>query len=74
MVRTTNSCSHCTTVIGEYVFINTLTGPSVLLLHAEIGSVMWFEHKCSSWAIPVCHASALNTCTGSALVLDATLP
>lgn len=54
MVRIANSSSHCTTVMGEYAFINTLTGPSVLLLHSEIGSVMWFEPKCSSWAIPVC--------------------
>lgn len=60
--------------MGEYVFINTLMGPSVLLLHSQIGSVMWFEPKCSSWAITLCHASALNTCTGSALVLDATPP
>lgn len=74
MVRTANSCSHPTTVMGEYALINTLTGPSVLLLHSEIGSVMWFEPKCSSWAVPVCHASALNTGTGSALVLDATPP
>lgn len=74
MVRTANSCSHCTTVMGEYAFINTLMGPSVLLLHSEIGSVLWFEPKCNSWAIPVCHASALNTSPGSALVFDATPP
>lgn len=43
MVRTANSCSHCTTVMGEYAFINTLMGPSVLLLHSEIGSVLWFS-------------------------------
>lgn len=44
-------------------------GPSVLLLHLKIGSVMWFEHKCSSWAVPVSHTSALKSHRGSALVL-----
>lgn len=40
MVRTSNSCSSCTTVVGEYVFVNKLTGRSVLLLQSsEIGSV-----------------------------------
>lgn len=40
MVRTSNSCSSCRTVVGECAFVNKLTGPSVLLLQSsEIGSV-----------------------------------
>lgn len=43
-------------------------GPSVLLLHSKIGSVMRFEHKCSSWAVPVCLCLCLKYpqkfCTG----------
>lgn len=60
--------------MGEYAFINMLTGPFTLLLHSEVSLVMWFEPKCSSWAIQVCHAPSSNTHTGSALVLDATPP
>lgn len=60
--------------MGEYAFINPLVGPSVLVLHSEVGSVMWFVSQCSSWAVPVCHATALNIRTGSALVLETTSP
>lgn len=71
MVRTSSSCSSCTTAIGEYAFVNKLMCPSVSLVHSEIGSVMWYEPKHSSWAIPVCHASALSTCASSALNFNA---
>lgn len=71
MVRTSNSRSSCTAAMGGYAFVNKLTGSSVSLLHSEIGSVMWYEPKHSSWAIPVCHASALSTCASSALVFNA---
>lgn len=71
MVRTSNSCSSRTTAMGEYAFVSKLMGHSVLLLHSETGSVMWYEPKHSSWAVPVCHASALSTCAGSALVFNA---
>lgn len=76
MVRTSNSCSSCRTVVEECAFVNKLTGPSVLLLQSsEIGSVCGLNScSSSSWAIPVCRASALNTCTSSALVFNATPP